>query len=92
MNFSYTNNSLLQNIDSNEIIILKFINFYINDALGSGIFFFGIFFNLLSFTYFQLSRSFHDTSMRHYFSVLSITDSLRLSEWLFLFLLNKKMS
>ena len=75
----------------NEVFILDIVNFYVNDLLGSIVFILGIIFNVLSFTYFQLSRSFHDTSMRHYFSVLSITDSLRLSEWFFLFLLNKKV-
>ena len=77
--------------EKNEREILAFINFYINDGIGSIIFFTGIIFNLLSFIYFQLSRSFKNTSMRYYLSVLSITDSLRLSEWFFLFLLNKKI-
>lgn len=77
--------------DSHEIIILHTINLYVNDLLGSIIFIMGIVLNLLSFIYFQLSRSFRDTSMRYYLSVLSITDSLRLSEWFCLFLMNKKI-
>ncbi len=87
MNFS-TN---VSNIDDDDRLILEIINIYLNDFLGSFIFILGIFLNLLSFTYFQLSRSFKDTSMRHYLSVLSITDSIRLSEWFFLFLLNHKV-
>lgn len=83
--------SNLSNSDLHEKYILNIVNLYVNDLLGSIIFVIGILFNLLSFTYFQLSRSFHDTSMRHYLSVLSITDTLRLSEWFFLFLLNKKV-
>jgi hypothetical protein len=82
------------NLTENEMgpyRILQAVNFYVVDILGSIIFSLGIFFNLASLIYFQLSRSFHDTSMRHYFSVLSITDSLRLSEWLFTYLTDKKL-
>ena len=74
-----------------ELWVLNQVNFYVNDILGSMLFVFGVIFNIVSFTYFQLSRSFRDTSMRHYFSVLSISDSLRLSEWLFTFLMDKKI-
>ena len=74
-----------------DVWLLDQVNFYVNDILGSMLFVFGVIFNIVSFTYFQLSRSFRDTSMRHYFSVLSISDSLRLSEWLFTFLMDKKI-
>ena len=86
-----TNGTLTNDPDSKEILILNAINLYVNDVLGSVIFTLGVLFNILSFIYFQLSQSFRDTSMRYYLSVLSITDSLRLSEWFFLFLLNKKV-
>ena len=86
-----TNGTLTNDPDSKEILILNAINLYVNDVLGSIIFTLGVLFNILSFIYFQLSQSFRDTSMRYYLSVLSITDSLRLSEWFFLFLLNKKI-
>ena len=86
-----TNGTLTNDPDSKEILILNAINLYVNDVLGSIIFTLGVLFNILSFIYFQLSQSFRDTSMRYYLSVLSITDSLRLSEWFFLFLLNKKV-
>ncbi|RNA40965.1 FMRFamide receptor-like [Brachionus plicatilis] len=78
-------------IVAEQLELLNLVSFYINDVLGSFLFSMGIIFNLLSFTYFQLSRSFKDTSMRHYFSVISITDSFRLAEWLFAFLVDKKM-
>ncbi len=81
----------LTDAELEEMKILEAVNFYINDILGAIIFSFGILFNLTSLIYFQLSRSFRDTSMRHYFSVLSITDSLRLSEWLFSYLFDKKL-
>ncbi len=74
-----------------DIATLNLVNLYINDIIGSILFTFGLLFNVLSFTYFQLSKSFRDTSMRHYFSVLSISDSLRLSEWLFTILMDKKI-
>jgi hypothetical protein len=74
-----------------ELELNNIVHFYVSDILGSIVFTLGIVFNVLSFTYFQLSRSFRDTSMRHYFSVLSITDSIRLSEWLFSFFLDKKL-
>ena len=83
-------NHSLNTTDFNEQI-LRWVNFYVNDILGSIIFILGLIFNILSFAYFQMSRSFRDTSMRHYFSALSITDSIRLSEWLFQYLLNKKV-
>ena len=86
-----TNGTLTNDPDSKEILILNAINLYVNDVLGSIIFTLGVLFNILSFIYFQLSQSFRDTSMRYYLSVLSITDSLRLSEWFFLFLLTKKV-
>jgi hypothetical protein len=66
-------------------------NYYIHDLLGGIVFVLGILFNILSFTYFQLSHSFKDTSMRYYFSVISITDSLRLIEWPFIVLVDRKM-
>jgi hypothetical protein len=72
-----------------ELVLLNNVNFYVNDIIGSVLFIFGMVFNLLSFAYFQISKSFRDTSMRHYFSVLSISDSLRLSEWLFQILIDK---
>jgi len=90
MNHS-TNTSGTHDDDLHERLILDIINRYMNDILGSFIFVIGICMNLLSFTYFQLSRSFKDTTMRHYLSVLSITDSIRLSEWFFLFLLDHKV-
>ena len=74
-----------------DLATLNLVNLYVNDIFGSILFTFGILFNILSFTYFQLSKSFRDTSMRHYFSVLSISDSLRLSEWLFTILMDKKI-
>nr|QVK45701.1 G protein-coupled receptor [Proales similis] len=74
-----------------QLIVLNQVNFYVNDLLGSFIFVFGVLFNTLSFIYFQLSKSFRDTSMRHYFSVLSISDTLRLSEWLFALLIDKQL-
>lgn len=74
-----------------ERALLHLVNFYINDILGSILFTLGMIFNLMSFTYFQMSRSFRDTSMRHYFSVISISDSLRLSEWLFAILMDKNV-
>jgi hypothetical protein len=83
------NNTTLTFINkSNDYTILGFVNFYVHDILGSLIYIFGLIFNLISFTYFQLSRSFNKTSLRHYFSVVAITDSIRLQEWLFAFLLN----
>ena len=75
----------------NELQILEFVNYYIYEILGSLIFAFGILFNVLSFTYFQLSRSFKDTSMRYYFSVISVTDSLHLIEWPIIMLVDKKV-
>lgn len=77
--------------DGNQLEILNLVNFYINDILGFSLFSMGILFNFLLFTYFQLSRSFKNTSMRHYFSVISITDSFRLTEWLVAFLVDKKL-
>lgn len=71
--------------------LIEIVNFYVNDLIGSIVFTLGILFNITSLIYFQLSRSFYDTSMRHYFSVLSVTDSLRLSEWLFSYLLDKQI-
>ena len=88
------NATIDQNLTETELEdmkILNIVNLYINDMLGSLIFSLGILFNLTSLIYFQLSRSFHDTSMRHYFSVLSVTDSLRLSEWLFSYLIDKQI-
>lgn len=72
-----------------ELELLNIVQLYVHDLAGSVLFTLGIVFNLLSFTYFQLSRSFRDTSMRHYFSVISISDSLRLSEWLFAIIMDK---
>ncbi|CAF0710224.1 unnamed protein product [Brachionus calyciflorus] len=72
-----------------KLATLNWVQLYIHDVIGCFLFIFGIIFNLLSFTYFQLSRSFKDTSMRHYFSVISLTDSSRLAEWLFAFLANR---
>ena len=84
--------SLDQNFTEPERdFLIEVVNFYVNDIVGSIIFSLGILFNLTSLIYFQLSRSFYDTSMRHYFSVLSVTDSLRLSEWLFSYLLDKQI-
>lgn len=74
-----------------EMAVLNLVQFYVHDMAGSILFTLGMLFNLMSFTYFQLSRSFRDTSMRHYFSVISISDSLRLSEWLFAFLMDKRV-
>ena len=74
-----------------QLVVLNLVNFYINDIMGSLLFTFGMLFNLLSFVYFQISKSFRDTSMRHYFSVLSVSDSLRLTEWLFQILMDKKI-
>lgn len=88
MNVSNLTNTL---VVAEQLELLNLVNFYVNDLLGSFLFTLGIIFNLLSFTYFQLSRSFKDTSMRHYFSVISITDSFRLTEWLFAFLVDKKL-
>lgn len=76
-------------IDYGEVI--ENINVYVTVTMGSTLFILGMIFNALSFTYFQVSRSFRDTSMRHYFSVISITDSLRLTEWLLATLVDKKM-
>lgn len=91
---NFQNSSLIStNNDTDELdeelILLNNVNFYVNDIIGSILFIFGMVFNLLSFVYFQISKSFRDTSMRHYFSVLSISDSLRLSEWLFQILIDK---
>lgn len=74
-----------------DFIILQIVNFYIYEIIGSIIFFIGMFFNFTSLVYFKLSRSFYDTSMRHYFIVLSFTDSIRLTEWLFAFLIDKQI-
>lgn len=84
-------NHVFINDDDEDLKLNDFINFYINDIIGLVLFSLGMVFNLLSFIYFQLSRSFRDTSMRHYFSVLSISDSIRLSEWLIIFLVDKKV-
>lgn len=70
--------------------LLEAVNFYLNERVGLVLFVTGIVFNIMSFVYFQLSRSFRHTSMRHYFSVLSVSDSLRLSEWLFTYLVMTK--
>lgn len=70
--------------------LLEAVDFYLNERVGLVLFVTGIVFNIMSFVYFQLSRSFRHTSMRHYFSVLSISDSLRLSEWLFTYLVMTK--
>ena len=67
--------------------ILKFVNLYVSERIGFVLFTIGLVFNFLSFTYFQFSRSFRDTSMRHYFSVLSISDTVRLCEWLLNYLI-----
>jgi len=90
MNYSNISNLTKQD-ELNELYVLNWVNYYVNDIIGSILFIFGILFNILSFVYFQLSKSFRDTSMRHYFSVLSISDSLRLSEWLFTILMDKKI-
>jgi hypothetical protein len=70
--------------------ILNLVNLYVNERIGMVLFIIGLLFNILSFGYFQFSRSFCDTSMRHYFSVLSVSDTLRLSEWLFTYLIVNK--
>ena len=77
--------------NEHDLQLLQIVNYYIYDLLGSIIFTFGIIFNVMSFTYFQLSRSFKNTSMRYYFSVISITDSLHLIEWPILMLIDKKI-
>lgn len=77
--------------DGKQLDTLNLVNFYIHDILGCSLYSMGILFNFLLFTYFQLSRAFKDTSMRHYFSVISITDSFRLTEWLVAFLVDKKL-
>ena len=46
-----------------ELELLNMVQFYVYDVTGSVLFTLGIVFNLLSFTYFQMSRSFRDTSM-----------------------------
>jgi hypothetical protein len=74
-----------------QLRTLNVVNFYVYDLIGFVLFTCGVFFNLISFIYFQLSRSFRGTSMRHYFSVLSITDSIRLSEWLLTILIDKEL-
>ena len=77
--------------DLREMEWLDLVNFYVNDVIGLFLFISGMLFNILSFTYFQISKSFRDTSMRHYFSVLSISDSLHLCDWLFQILMDKKV-
>jgi hypothetical protein len=86
----HLNNQTLK-FNDKEILILQIVNYYIYELLGAIVFTLGILFNILSFTYFQLSRSFKDTSMRYYFSVISITDSLRLIEWPIIILIDKKV-
>ena len=78
-------------LTNEEIDLLNQVEFYVNGVVGSVLFTLGIVFNLMSFTYFQMSRSFRDTSMRHYFSVISISDSLRLSEWLFAIIMENRV-
>lgn len=78
-------------LSNDEIEQLNLVEFYVNGIAGSVLFTLGIVFNLVSFTYFQMSRSFRDTSMRHYFSVISISDSLRLSEWLFAIIMDNRV-
>lgn len=90
-NYSKPDSDSDSELPTKELLVLNFVNFYIHDIIGCILFTIGILFNLLSFTYFQLSKSFKDTSMRHYFSVISISDSLRLSEWLFAILIDKKI-
>jgi hypothetical protein len=85
------NNRTSLTYNEKDLQLLQLVNYYIYDLLGSIIFSFGIIFNVLSFTYFQLSRSFKNTSMRYYFSVISITDSLHLIEWPILMLIDKKV-
>ena len=88
---NFNNKTLLSVYNEDEQRVLQFVNYYIYDLLGSVIYTLGIIFNVLSFTYFQLSRSFKNTSMRYYFSVISITDSLHLIEWPILMLIDKKI-
>jgi hypothetical protein len=84
---NHNNNSngvdLINLNETNYEEFLLFVTKYIDGILGGVLFVIGLILNILSFAYFQFSRSFRGTTLRHYFRVLSISDSIRLSEWLF---------